>query len=45
MLTVYSDNDRVFDALCAGASGYVLKDTPPDRLIAAVREPPPAAPP
>ena len=38
MLTVYSDNDRVFDALCAGASGYVLKDTPPDRLIAAVRE-------
>jgi len=38
MLTVYSDNDRVFDALCAGASGYVLKDTPPDRLVAAIRE-------
>jgi DNA-binding NarL/FixJ family response regulator len=38
MLTVYSDNDRIFDALCAGASGYVLKDTPPDRLIAAIRE-------
>jgi DNA-binding NarL/FixJ family response regulator len=38
MLTVYSDNDRVFDALCAGAAGYVLKDTPPDRLVAAIRE-------
>jgi DNA-binding NarL/FixJ family response regulator len=38
MLTVYSDNDRVFDALCAGASGYVLKDTPPDKLVAAIRE-------
>jgi DNA-binding NarL/FixJ family response regulator len=38
MLTVYSDNDRVFDALCAGASGYVLKDTPPDRLVESIRE-------
>src|SRR5262245_9341954 len=38
MLTVYSDNDRVFDALCAGASGYVLKDTPPEQLVAAIRE-------
>jgi DNA-binding NarL/FixJ family response regulator len=32
-LTVYEDDDRVFDALCAGASGYVLKKTPPARLI------------
>jgi DNA-binding NarL/FixJ family response regulator len=31
-LTVYED-DRVFDALCAGASGYLLKKTPPARLI------------
>lgn len=32
-LTVYEDDDRVFDALCAGASGYLLKKTPPGRLI------------
>lgn len=37
-LTVYDDNERIFDALCAGACGYVLKDTPPDRLLAAIRE-------
>jgi len=29
MLTVYDDDDRVFDALCAGARGYLLKKTPP----------------
>jgi DNA-binding NarL/FixJ family response regulator len=38
MLTVYGDNDSVFEAICAGASGYLLKDTPPDRLITAIRE-------
>jgi len=38
MLTVYTDSDRVFDALCAGASGYVLKDTPPGPLVAAIHE-------
>jgi DNA-binding NarL/FixJ family response regulator len=32
-LTVYDDNDRIFDALCAGASGYLLKNTPPARLL------------
>ncbi len=32
-LTVYADNDRIFDALCAGASGYLLKKTPPARLL------------
>src|SRR5688572_19786564 len=32
MLTVYDDDDRIFDALCAGASGYLLKKTPPARL-------------
>ena len=29
MLTVYDDNDRIFEALCAGACGYLLKKTPP----------------
>jgi len=33
VLTVYEDNDRVFQALCAGANGYLLKDTPPARLL------------
>jgi DNA-binding NarL/FixJ family response regulator len=32
-LTVYEDEDRVFQALCAGASGYLLKNTPPARLL------------
>jgi len=38
MLTVHSDDGHVFEAICAGASGYLLKDTPPERLVAAVRE-------
>lgn len=38
MLTVYADNEHVFEAICAGASGYLLKDTPPERLIEAIRE-------
>ncbi len=38
MLTVHADNANVFEAICAGASGYLLKDTPPDRLIEAIRE-------
>ncbi len=33
MLTVYDDDDRIFAALCAGADGYLLKKTPPDRLL------------
>lgn len=38
VLSVYDDNERIFDALCAGASGYMLKKTPPDRLIEALEE-------
>jgi DNA-binding NarL/FixJ family response regulator len=38
ILTVYEDNARVFDALCAGASGYLLKRTPPERLLEAVHD-------
>lgn len=32
MLSVYEDDDRIFDALCAGAVGYLLKKTPPAKL-------------
>ena len=38
MLTVYEDDDRIFNALCAGAIGYLLKKTPPGRLIESLRE-------
>jgi DNA-binding NarL/FixJ family response regulator len=38
MLTVYDDDERIFDALCAGACGYLLKKTPPSRLLEAVKE-------
>lgn len=38
VLTVYDDDDRIFSALCAGASGYLLKKTPPARLLESLRE-------
>ena len=38
MLTVYEDSTHIFDALSAGATGYLLKDTPRDALIRALRE-------
>jgi DNA-binding NarL/FixJ family response regulator len=38
MLTVYEDSNRLFKSLVAGASGYLLKRTPPARLLAAIRE-------
>jgi DNA-binding NarL/FixJ family response regulator len=38
MLTVYEDSNRLFKSLVAGASGYLLKRTPPAKLDAAIRE-------
>jgi DNA-binding NarL/FixJ family response regulator len=38
VLTVYGDDKRIFDALCAGARGYLLKNTPPARLLESLRE-------
>ena len=38
MLTVYEDADHIFDALVAGASGYLLKRTTRDELLGAIRE-------
>ena len=38
MLSVYNDNERIFDALCAGAQGYLLKKTPPSRIVESLNE-------
>src|SRR5262249_31166285 len=38
VLTVYGDNERIFDALCAGASGYLLKKTRANQLLEAIRD-------
>jgi DNA-binding NarL/FixJ family response regulator len=38
VLTVYEENDLIFDALCAGASGYIAKKTPPSKLLTAIQE-------
>ena len=38
MLTVYAEQDKVFESICNGASGYLLKKTPPARLLEAIRE-------
>lgn len=38
VLTAYGETDRIFDALRAGASGYLLKRTTPQELLAAVQE-------
>jgi DNA-binding NarL/FixJ family response regulator len=38
MLSVYEDDERIFDALCAGACGYLLKRTSPARLIECLKE-------
>jgi DNA-binding NarL/FixJ family response regulator len=38
ILTVYNDDDRIYDAICAGASGYLLKTTPPARLLESIQE-------
>lgn len=36
MLTIFEDNDNVFQAICAGASGYLLKNTPPKQIVEAI---------
>ena len=38
ILTIYDDNDKVFDALCSGASGYLLKDSLPEKIIDSIKE-------
>jgi DNA-binding NarL/FixJ family response regulator len=38
MLTVHGDDDSIFAAVCAGACGYLLKETEPERLLDAIHE-------
>ena len=38
VLTVYNDDNRIFDAICAGACGYLLKNTPPAHLLEGLQE-------
>ena len=38
MLTVFDDSDKIFRAICAGASGYLLKSAAPDEIIRSLGE-------
>ena len=38
VLTVFDDDNRIFEAICAGANGYLLKNTPPAKLLEGIRE-------
>ena len=38
VLSVYEDDENIFEALCRGASGYLVKNTPPARLLEAITE-------
>jgi len=38
VLTVYDDDERIFNAICAGASGYLLKSTAPARLMESLQD-------
>jgi DNA-binding NarL/FixJ family response regulator len=38
MCTVYEEDEKIFEALSAGASGYILKKTTPSRMLEAIRE-------
>ena len=38
MYTVFEDDEKLFECLCAGANGYLLKKTPPARLFDAIQE-------
>ena len=38
MQTVFEEEEKIFDAICAGADGYILKKTAPDKLLDAIRD-------
>jgi len=38
METIFEDNDKIFDSICNGAEGYILKNTPPALILNAIKE-------
>ncbi|MFN8287657.1 MAG: response regulator transcription factor, partial [Chitinophagales bacterium] len=38
MCTIYEDEENIYQSLCAGASGYVVKNTPPEKFLEAIRD-------
>jgi len=38
MLTIYEDDEKIYNSLVAGATGYILKKTPPAKLLEAIRD-------
>lgn len=38
MFTVFDDDKKIFDAICAGADGYLLKKTPPEKILEALKD-------
>jgi len=38
MLTVHEDNDKIFQSICAGASGYLLKKSPAAKIVESIKE-------
>jgi DNA-binding NarL/FixJ family response regulator len=38
MQTIFEETDKIFQSICAGASGYILKNTSPSRILEAIRE-------
>lgn len=38
METIFEDDEKVFDSICSGAEGYILKNTPPAQILAAIKE-------
>jgi DNA-binding NarL/FixJ family response regulator len=38
METIFEEDDKIFQSICNGAEGYILKNTPPDEMLAAIKE-------
>jgi DNA-binding NarL/FixJ family response regulator len=38
MVTIFDDDDKIFQSICNGADGYILKNTPPVQLLDAIKE-------
>lgn len=38
METIFEDNDKIFNSICNGAEGYILKNTPPALILSAIKE-------